>query len=162
MQRCRTAVFAFCITSVSPIAGQESVFSLLEGEWHGEGMLMGRSAAYAMTWRHDAGFAVLEFANSFVGTDGQATPVLNSVAVYRASEANPEAVWLDSRGERVEIRWESSDSSLIAHWANSSEEGRTTYRVRAGHELEVVDEVLSGDGWRTFGTARYKKARVPD
>jgi len=161
MLRYGTGVFALSLMGVAPLAAQENapVFGQLVGAWSGEGSLMDRAAKFTMTWREDGGFAVLTFENAFVGTDGDVTPVLNSVAVYRTSETNPEAVWLDSRGERVEITWDASDSTLVSHWASATEEGRTTYRIHSAYEMEVLDEVLSRGGWRTFATARYTRAR---
>ena len=153
----RLGLFALLLSATWPLAAQETaaVFEQLGGEWRGEGTLMGRQAQFTMSWQPQHGFAVLTFSNSFVAEGGQITPVLNSVAVYRTSPDNPEAVWLDSRGARVEIRWETSDSALVSHWTAPTEWGRTTYRVSSGDEIEVVDEVLNGDTWRTFATARY-------
>ena len=151
--------FALCVMlAATPVHGQEAaVFGDLAGEWRGAGTLLGRTAEFSMCWEPGDGFAVLRFANAFVDADVR-VPVLNAAAVYRTSPANPEAVWLDSRGVRVEIRWEASDSALVSHWTAPTEEGRTTYRVRSAAELEVVDEVSTGDGWRTFGTADYTRA----
>lgn len=148
-------------SGAAPAAVQETaIFERLRGEWRGEGTLLGRTARFTMRWQHRDGFALLTFANAFVDTAGVVTPVLNAAAVYRTSPAQPEAVWLDSRGTRVEIRWEGSDTALVSYWTAPTERGRTTYRVRSADELEVVDEVLSGErGWRPFGSARY--VRVP-
>ncbi|MFW6088411.1 MAG: hypothetical protein ACODAB_01585 [Gemmatimonadota bacterium] len=160
---CTVIAGALCaMLTPTSLAAQEpardaDVFEALVGEWRGEGSLMGRDAQFSMRWESGDGFAVLTFANAFVDADSQVVPVLNSVAVYRTSRANPEAVWLDSRGVRVEIRWEASDSTLVARWTAPTEEGRTTYRVRVD-EVEVVDEVSTDEGWRTFGTARYTRA----
>lgn len=134
------------------------VFDLLRGDWCSEGTLMGRPARFAMGWQRHAGFAVLTFANGFADTAGEITPVLDAVALYRTSPERPEGVWLDSRGVRIEIRWEASDSALVANWTAPTESGRTTYRVRAAEAVEVVDEVMRGSEWATFGTARYRPA----
>lgn len=139
-----------------------SIFGGLAGDWRGEGTLMSRQAQFTMNWDVKDGFAVLTFSNSFVGPDGQITSVLNSAAIYRTSPDTPEAVWLDSRSVRVEIRWEATDSTLVSHWSAPTESGRTTYRVRSSNEIEVVDEVLSNEQWRTFATARYTRARERD
>jgi hypothetical protein len=136
------------------------VFERLRGEWLGEGTLLGRAARFTMRWQHGDGFAVLTFSNAFVDAAGNATPVLNAAAVYRTDGDKPEAVWLDSRGERIEIRWEATDSALVSHWTAPNERGRTTYSARSADEVEVVDEVLSGETWRTFGTARFTRRDV--
>ncbi len=147
-------------TSSLPAQGPAPVFDLLQGNWSGEGTLMGQSARFSMRWEQSQGFAVLAFRNAFADTTGKLTPVLQSAAVYRTSLEQPEAVWLDSRGVRVEITWEALDSALVANWTAPNEKGRTTYRVLAANELEVVDEVLSGSGWRMFATARYRRDRA--
>ncbi len=164
MFRYRTCLLVLAvIVAARPLPGQESdpIFEHLTGEWIGEGTLMGRTAQFTMIWKHQRGFAILEFTNAFVNTDQQATPVLNAIAVYRTSPANPEAVWLDSRNQRVEIRWETSDSTLVSHWTAATEAGRTTYHVVSTDQVEVVDEVVSNDTWRIFGTAEYRRVHEP-
>ena len=147
------------VLAAPSLAAQDAapVFAHLAGDWRGEGTLMGRSARFTMSWQHHHGFALLTFGNAFVDSTGRVTPVLQAAAVYRTSPARPEAVWLDSRGVRVEIRWDASDSALVAHWTAPTETGRTTYRVRSADALEVVDEVRRDAGWRTFGTAHYQR-----
>jgi hypothetical protein len=149
------------LVTAAPLAAQ-TVFDRLEGAWRGNGTLMGRDARYTMTWRQSDGFAVLRFANAFAGPEGATTPVLSAVAVYRTSPGSAEAVWLDSRGVRIEIEWEGSDSVLVAHWTAPTESGRTTYRVISPEEIEVVDEVSSDGTWRRFGTARYRRGDPPE
>lgn len=139
-----------------------TVFDRLTGDWRGEGTLLGRDARFTMTWRPHRDFAVLTFGNGFVDPDGGTTPVLNAAAVYRTTADNPEAVWLDSRGVRIEIRWEASGSTLVAHWTAPTERGRSTYRTLGPDRVEVVDEVLSGDEWRVFGTARLSRVSGPE
>ncbi len=92
---------------------------------------------------------------------GEITRVLSAVAVYRTAGESGEAVWLDSRGVRIEIRWEASDSVLVSQWTAPTESGRTTYRLVSAEEIVVVDDVLSGGAWRTFGTARYRREGPP-
>jgi hypothetical protein len=146
-----------------PLTAQSTapVFDRLVGEWHGEGVLLGRTAEFAMSWAHRDGLAILTFANALADSAGEVTPVLEAAAIYRSAYRTPEGVWLDSRGVRVEIRWQATDSTLMADWSAPDEEGRTTYRVLADDAVEVTDEVRTAEGWRTFGTARYRRASVP-
>lgn len=146
-------------TTSSLSARQATVFDQLEGAWRGVGSLMGRPAEFSMRWDLSPGLATLTFSNAFAADDGPATPVLNAAAVYRTAPATPEAVWLDSRGVRVQIRWEATDSVLVSHWTAPTESGRTTYRVISPDEVDVLDEVSSGGALRTFGTARYVRRR---
>ncbi len=144
-----------------PIEAQtlaSSVFARLEGRWIGHGELFGRSAFFEMAWaREHDGVATLRFANGFVGDDGQRTPVLDAVALYRVSPASPQAIWLDSRGAQVTIRWEASDSMLTAHWRTDSEKGRTEYLIVSDAEVRVTDHVHAESGWRQFGHATYSR-----
>ena len=152
------------LAAAAPLAAQGAapVFDRLQGEWRGRGTLMGRDARFTMRWQRAGGFALLTFGNAFADTSGRETPVLHAAAVYRTSPAPPEGVWLDSRGVRVEIRWEATDSTLVANWTAPTETGRTTYLVRSAGDVEVIDEVLSASGWRTFGTARYRREAGAD
>lgn len=134
-----------------------TTFTALSGEWTGEGTLFDRPARFTMQWREQDGFATLHFSNAFVEAAGDLTPVLRAAAAYRTDPASPEGVWLDSRGVRMELLWEASDSSLVVTWTAPTESGRTTYSVRPSGELDVVDEVRSGDAWRTFATAVLRK-----
>lgn len=133
------------------------VFDRLAGEWQGEGTLMGRSAEFTLTWTLRGELATLVFSNAFADSTGALTPVLEAVAAYRTVQETPEAVWLDSRGVRIEIDWQATDSTLVADWSAPTESGRTTYRVVDPDAVEVTDEVRTDDGWRTFATARYRR-----
>lgn len=144
----------------SALAAQSAapVFDRLAGEWRGEGTLMGRSAEFTMTWTPHGELATLVFSNAFPDSTGALTPVLEAVAAYRTVRETPEAVWLDSRGVRIEIAWQATDdSTLVADWSAPNESGRTSYRVVGPDAVEVTDEVLTDEGWRIFATARYRR-----
>ena len=151
---------AALVLATSPLAAQEraTIFEQLGGQWRGEGTLMGRAARFEMGWEPRGGLAVLTFENGFLDPSGQTMPVLQAAAVYRTSRQSPEAVWLDSRGVRIEIRWMATDSTLVASWSAPREVGRTTYRIISSEEIEVVDEVESDGTRRPFATARYRRA----
>lgn len=158
-----TLALALVLASVlaaSSLAAQAAapVFDRLAGQWQGEGTLMGRSAEFAMTWTTHGELATLAFSNAFSDSTGALTPVLDAVAAYRTVSETPEAVWLDSRGVRIEIEWRATgDSTLVADWSAPNESGRTTYRMVGLDAVEVTDEVRTDDGWRTFATARYRR-----
>lgn len=156
------ALAAALASAVAPssLAAQTAapVFDRLAGEWQGEGTLMGRRAAFTMAWTLHGALATLAFSNAFPDSTGALTPVLDAVAAYRTAAETPKAVWLDSRGVRIEIDWRATDdSTLVADWAASNESGRTTYRVIGPDAVEVTDEVRTDEGWRTFATARYRR-----
>ena len=109
-----------------------------------------------MRWNVADGLASLRFSNALLDEAGAATPVLTAVATYR-TEGVPEGVWLDTRGERLELTWATEDDALVVRWRAASESGRTTYRTVSPDALEVVDEVMSAGAWRVFGQARYTR-----
>jgi hypothetical protein len=146
------------VASAASAQTAPSAFVALSGDWAGEGTLFDRPARFTMRWAVRNGFALLEFTNGHVDPRDDLTPVLRAAAVYRTDPARPEGVWLDSRGVRLELSWEASDSALVATWTAPTETGRTTYRIRPGGDVHVVDEVLSGNEWRTFGTAALRRS----
>lgn len=148
-------------TRPSHVASQDAaaVFERLEGTWAGPGTLFGRPAAFTMRWDAADGLATLRFTNALVDADGTETPVMSAVAVYRI-DGGAEGVWLDSRGERVELAWTVADGALVVDWRASTESGRTTYRPMGGDRVEVVDEVAADDGWRVFGTAEHTRVEA--
>lgn len=145
------------LVPASIMAQTAPVFDRLAGEWQGEGTLMGRSAEFRMRWTPHGELATLVFGNAFRDSTGAVTPVLAAVAAYRTVSEAPKAVWLDSRGVRIEIDWQATDSTLVADWSAPSESGRTTYHVIGPDAVDVTDEVRTEDGWRTFATARYRR-----
>lgn len=152
-------LLAFSPPSPSASASPEppsAVFETLAGSWEGTGTLLGRPATFRMHWDLHAGLAVLRFENAHVAEDGTARPVLSAAAVYRV-EGDPEAVWLDSRGVRIEIRWSASDDALVSTWTAPGESGRTTYRLLSTGQVEVIDEVAVGEDWRVFARATYDR-----
>ena len=94
--------------SASPIAARQesvpelpSVFSVLEGSWVGTGLLMGRSAAFKLTWEaHVGGFVLLTFSNGWVQDGGGLTPVLTAHATYLVDGSSAVGVWVDDRPGR--------------------------------------------------------------
>jgi len=144
---------------LNPAAGQNSdlPFAQLEGTWDGSGSLFGRDAGFAMEWRRHGDMVLLTFENALTPSDGPRAPMMSASAIYRTTPATPEAVWLDSRGARLEIRWQATDTSLVALWTNDVESGRTTYTLRGGDVVQVTDEVMDDGVWQTFGRATYRR-----
>jgi hypothetical protein len=152
------AVLALAVPS-GPTSAQDAgrPFRALEGAWDGTGIMFGSAAAFTMEWKRHHGMVVLLFRNALTPTDGPRQEVLSASAIYRTNAATPEAVWLDSRGARLEIRWEATDTSLVSVWTNAEETGRTTYVLRGADDVTVTDEVMSDGTWRVFGRATYRR-----
>jgi hypothetical protein len=135
------------------------VFRHLEGNWVGEGTLMGRSASFGMTWRVTSpGEIRLDFANGFVGEAGAVTPVLEAVALYSVRpDGTITADWTDSRPQQISIAAQATDTVLLSDWTAAAERGRTEYAVLADGTLRVRDWVVVGGELRPFGDASYRR-----
>jgi hypothetical protein len=80
-------------------------------------------------------------------------------AYYRAGEDGAiTGTWLDSRGVTLPLAGKADEASLHIEWGSeTTERGRTAYRLE-GDTLEVVDEVLLKDGeWREFGRSVLRR-----
>lgn len=136
-----------------------TVLDSLVGSWSGEGTLLGRSAAFHMTWAAAGppGVYFLTFRNAFRAEDGAETPVLTASALYRVAEdTSVEGSWFDSRGIRIELSGEAGPRRLRIEWSAPSESGVTVYDWLGGGVVEVVDSVRAAPGLREFGAARYR------
>ena len=111
-----------------------------------------------MSWDAAEGLARLRFSNALEDDGGGTTPVLTAFATYRTM-GPAEGIWLDSRGETLELTWTHDRDALVVSWRSSQESGRTTYRLLTDDAVEVLDEVSAPDGFRVFGRARYTRVR---
>jgi hypothetical protein len=124
-------------------------------------MLMGRQAAFAMTWTPTdvPGVHTLAFSNAFVAEDGTRTPALGAHALYRAAaDGTVSGVWFDTRGVRIELEGVADADRLRIEWAAPSEAGVTVYVWAGEGRVEVVDSVRAEGGMRQFGRAGYTRA----
>jgi hypothetical protein len=139
-------------------ATESPVFRALAGSWVGEGTLMGRPAAFTISWTPQAdGGMRLDFTNAFRGADGATTPVLAAVATYAVDGGALVADWTDDRPQSIAIIATATDSALVSDWTAPSEEGRTEYRLQPDGTLVVRDWVRSQGELRPFGEAVYRR-----
>jgi hypothetical protein len=125
----------------------------LVGSWEGEGELFGAPTRFAMTW-------IPELDGRFLGLhyEIRGNVQMQALAHYRISDSDTlQGVWVDSRGEILQLAATATDSTLEALWHAPTERGRTVYRRIGSDSLEVQDFVRGETGWRLFGTARYSR-----
>ncbi len=130
-------------------------FDQIVGEWHGEGQLFSQPAEFEMIWEWelDRNFVRLTF--SIHGATE-----MEAIGHYRIRDTEPlVGIWLDTRGEFVELSATATDAGLETIWRSATEKGRTTYEFTGTDSLEVHDYYYDGTDWKLFGTARYM--RVP-
>ena len=135
------------------------VLATLEGNWEGEGELMGRSATFVMTWERALNdrFLRLDFKNAFADTD-PVQSVLESHAYYLLGDSIITGQWMDSRGVILSLRARVVGAALVTDWTGE-ESGRTEYRVIDENALEVIDYVRVEGEYRPFAKARYRRVR---
>ncbi len=128
-------------------------FEQIVGEWQGEGELFGRPARFEMRWEWelDRKFVRLTYA---IRGDVQ----MDAIAHYRLGDANPlDGVWLDSRGEVLELSATLTNAVLDTQWRSPTERGRTSYQLFGTDSLVVRDSYHDGTDWKPFGQARYAR-----
>jgi len=136
-------------TSARPPA----ILDHLEGTWEGEGEIFGRPATFAMTWERELDGRFMGLSYEIRGDVG-----MSARAHYRIADEGPlRGVWVDTRGEFLDLEATVTEESLDTAWRSDSEEGRTVYRRAGPDSLEVTDHVLDGADWRPFATARYAR-----
>jgi hypothetical protein len=147
--------------AVSPEPGSDglgavdlvAIFDYLVGAWEGEGLLFGRPATFVMSW-------AMELEGRFLGLSYEIRGgvSMSARAHYRIAEGETlQGVWVDSRGEILELEATATESRLSTVWRSDTETGRTVYQRTGDDSLEVCDYVQDGDGWRLFGTAQYSR-----
>lgn len=140
----------------APVAPVPPAVAALVGVWEGSGTLMGRAAAFGMTWSVlPGGFARLSFDNGWAGPDG-VTPVLHAEATYLFRGDSAVGVWVDDRPQRITLEAVATDSSVVTRWIAPTEQGRTEYVVR-GDSAHVRDFVGAPGAERGFAEAVYRR-----
>ncbi len=130
-----------------------AIFEHLEGTWEGEGELMGRPASFAMKWERELGGRFMGLSYEIRGETQ-----MEARAHYRVAEQDTvHGVWVDSRGEILELRATVSDSALTTIWQSPTERGRTIYRQTGVASVEVQDFFYTGTDWQLFGAATYAR-----
>ncbi len=86
---------------------------------------------------------------------------MDAIAHYRLHDTESLAgIWLDTRGEFLELSATLTDTVLETIWRSPTEKGRTVYQLTGPDSLEVRDYYDDGGDWKLFGQASY--SRAPD
>ncbi len=133
---------------------QPALFDNFLGTWHGAGTLFGKEAKFSMTWERSpyGQFVHLSFRN----------PAITAEAFYHLDNAQSyRGTWVDSRGVSLPLAAVVKDSVLETTWGSpETEQGRTSYHLRAADSIEVTDFVLKDGKWTRFGRARYTRSKT--
>ena len=150
-----------CLLTAPSTAGQPlASLDWMLGSWSGHGAIHGRSSAARLELRPALGGKFLELSYR-LSADGSPPFSFEGRAFYRAVVGRGSewrADWFDSRGMAWPIAAKSGDRTLTADWGNeTSERGRTVYRLLADGRLEAVDTVRQADGrWSEFARHLFR------
>lgn len=141
-------------------ASAEDVWQSLIGRWQGSGEVSGMAATIALQFRPAFGGRGyhLDFENRMRGKD-EKTWQFAAEALYRCDAAGAcRGHWYDSRGMVLPLNATAQSDRLVVEWGDeSTERGRTTYRLDED-TLRITDEVLGKDGaWKVFGTTSAER-----
>ena len=125
----------------------------LIGAWDGEGILFGRPTGFVMSWAWELDGRFLGLSYEIRGDTR-----MSARAHFRIADGNTlQGVWVDSRGEILELEATATDSTFTTSWRSPTERGRTTYHRTGVDTVEVCDFVQDGNSLRLFGSARYAR-----
>jgi hypothetical protein len=149
------------ILSILPSAGSEheapepvaAFFDDVLGTWHGEGELLGAVAEFDMTWEKELNGRFVRLTYAIRAERG-----MEAIAHYRLGDSESlDGIWVDSRGEILELSATATDSRLTTQWRSPTEMGRTVYEITGPGTLEVQDYYHDGSEYRLFGSASYSR-----
>lgn len=158
--RALASFIVLLLVVVEASAQSESFLSRLQGSWQGEGTTLGMSSRLQIKWEWvlESKFLRLSLRNE-MSTRSDQTQIFEGQALYRATGTNKyEAHWFDSRGLTFPIKASVGNDTLVALWTETSEEGRSSYRLIDARTMEVIDSVKQKDGtWREFSKVIMKR-----
>lgn len=124
------------------------------GIWTAPCEMRGVQAVCTSSWQQGLGVNHIVQEYSITVAAG-ATPIFSGRGLYRLIEGEIDGVWEDSRGAILDLSGHYKDHKLTVIWIDPQTEiGRSEY-VWEGAALQVVDSVLTEDGWRDFMTVDY-------
>lgn len=133
------------------------IWTSLHGRWAGSGEVSDMPAAVELEFRPalDGRGHHLRFSNRMTMRDGKPW-LFRAEALYLCTEnGSCRGHWYDNRGLVLPLATTAHADRLVVAWGDdTSERGRTTYRL-VGERLEIEDEVRGKDGvWKAFGATR--------
>lgn len=148
-------VAVLCAAPPLSCAEPPTVLDDLIGTWYGEGELFGQATEFEMTWERALGDRFVRLTYAIRGATR-----MDAVAHYGSGEASSvRGVWVDSRGEILELTATVGGTTLETIWTSPTERGRTIYEMKGRDQVVVRDYYHDGADWQAFGEALY--TRVP-
>lgn len=140
---------------------QTNPWDALVGDWRGTGQVNGMAAKLHLQFKTtlDGRGRRLSFENQMTAADGKVWRFLAEALYLCDLDGHCRGQWQDSRGMLLPLQTHSEPDRVIVNWGDdSSERGRTTYRIEPDGALHITDEVLKPDGvWVPFGRSRAER-----
>lgn len=140
---------------------QSIVTALVNTNWDGVGMLMGKKATFTMNWQKVLGkqFIKLEFQNKRTPENSEAI-VFKATAFYKiANDSTITGNWFDNRGMTFPLKGHIKENELTMFWgSDTTEKGKTIYRHPNNTTITVEDFILTNGEYYKFGSATYNSA----
>ena len=132
--------------------------ALVENNWYGTGVLMGKEATFTMDWQNVLGnkFMKLEFENNRKSAEG--TPIVfRATAFYKiVNDSMVVGNWFDNRGLTFPLNGSLKENEMTILWGNEETEmGKTIYRYTTDAIITVEDFILNNGQYAKFGAATY-------
>ncbi len=139
---------------------QNSIITVLvDKNWNGIGMLMGKNATFTMNWQNvlNNQFIKLEFESKRKTGDSKAI-IFKATAFYRiVNDTTVIGNWFDSRGVSFPLKGSVKANELIIFWGSEETEmGKTIYSNSNNNEITVEDFIKIKGTYTKFGYAIYK------
>jgi NRPS condensation-like uncharacterized protein len=131
---------------------------LVNKNWNGIGMLMGKKATFTMDWQRVLGnqFIKLEFQNKRKSGNTEDI-IFRATAFYKiVNDTMVIGNWFDNRGISLPLKGSIKENELTILWGNDETEmGKTIYRYTSNNEITVKDFIMNNGKYIKFGYATY-------
>ena len=134
------------------------ITALVNKNWNGTGMLMGKKATFTMDWQRvlDNQFIKLEFQNKRKSENNEDI-VFKAIAFYKiVNDTTLIGNWFDNRGISFPLKGHVKENELTIHWGNDETEmGKTIYQYTNNTIITVEDFIMNNGKYYKFGNATY-------
>ena len=134
------------------------ITALIEKNWTGSGVLMGKEATFKMDWQSvlSKKFIKLEFQNKRKSGDDEYI-VFRATAFYKiVNDTLVVGNWFDNRGVTFPLNGTIKKNEMTILWGNDeTERGKTIYSHTQNNTIVVEDFIMSNGKYLKFGRATY-------
>lgn len=134
------------------------ITALIEKNWNGSGILMGKEATFTMDWQRVLSnkFIKLEFQNKRKLEDDKDI-VFRATAFYKImNDTMVVGNWFDNRGVTFPLNGYIIENEMTIFWGNDeTERGKTIYSYTTNNVITVEDFIMNNGKYIKFGNATY-------